>query len=97
MCLYQIKSIDAEKEWEIWDGVTYQSFQGVQFTCTKPNVHFSCCTGGKWFKQRGAQSQQETIKSYHVIHYFPKLDNGKLPNDVVQAIQTASIVKDIFR
>ena len=98
ICLYQIRSIDDEEEWEVWDDVTYQSFQGVQYTCTKPNTHFSCCTGGKWFKQRGsAQSSLDTIKSYHVIHYFPRLDQGKLPSDVVQAIQTASIGKVIFK
>lgn len=88
------KILSISEEDHVEEGVTYHSFQGVEYPCTKKNDSPLCLKGG-WHSNRASSTTK--FISYNVIAYFPDLVSHKLPPDVVQQIKVMRETEELFK
>ena len=79
------------------NGQVLRTFTGREYTCTKLNTTRQCVTKGKWYFHNSlSQSAVHEIYHYDVISYFEKLEDGMLPDAVVDDINLVEEKKTLF-
>ena len=89
VCLYKIKSINAEVEPDESTGHVYHSFMGREYSCSKTQTDYRQVVyeDAKWWTPAGIVPNQK-VMSYDVIAYFPRLGPlGVLPPAVLDILK----------
>jgi len=73
----------------------YATFTATEWVCTIDNSTEACIKKGRWHKPQ-RQTSTETVYNWCVIAYFERLENGRLPKVIADAVTARNSAKKIF-
>lgn len=85
ICVVKITRKDAE---DLSGLYPVRILEGREYLCTHSNIHPRCVRSGKWNWHR-TKSTEEEYDNDSVIMYFDKLNDGALPPQAMQAVDSA--------